>query len=64
MSENTPNNQAQVAVDDNSPVIQMFKGFQLELDQKHDKYERIVKLSRDITIESKRAIFMLHRVTK
>uniref|UniRef100_A0A8C8A0K8 TSNAX-DISC1 readthrough (NMD candidate) n=1 Tax=Oryzias sinensis TaxID=183150 RepID=A0A8C8A0K8_9TELE len=37
--------------------------FQQELDTKHDKYERLVKISRDITIESKRTIFLLHRVT-
>ncbi|XP_016104741.1 translin-associated protein X-like [Sinocyclocheilus grahami] len=46
-----------------SPVIAAFKVFQLELDTKHDKYERLVKISRDITIESKRTIFLLHRVT-
>lgn len=46
-----------------SPVIAAFKVFQQELDVKHDKYERLVKLSRDITIESKRTIFLLHRVT-
>ncbi|XP_058022508.1 translin-associated protein X isoform X1 [Ahaetulla prasina] len=40
-----------------------FKMFQLELDTRHDKYERLVKLSRDITIESKRTIFLLHRIT-
>lgn len=51
-------------VDESSPVIQMFRGFQQELDYRHDKHERIVKLSRDITIESKRAIFLLHRVSK
>ena len=32
------------------------------LDARHDKMERIVKLSRDITIESKRIIFTLHRL--
>ncbi|KAK0146376.1 Translin-associated protein X [Merluccius polli] len=37
--------------------------FQQELDTKHDKHERLVKISRDITIESKRTIFLLHRVT-
>ncbi|XP_030628319.1 translin-associated protein X [Chanos chanos] len=46
-----------------SPVISAFKVFQQELDTKHDKYERLVKISRDITIESKRTIFLLHRVT-
>uniref|UniRef100_A0A8C6TFJ5 Translin-associated protein X n=1 Tax=Neogobius melanostomus TaxID=47308 RepID=A0A8C6TFJ5_9GOBI len=34
-----------------------------ELDTKHDKHERLVKISRDVTIESKRTIFLLHRVT-
>lgn len=46
-----------------SPVIAVFKVFQQELDTKHDKYERLVKISRDVTIESKRTIFLLHRVT-
>ncbi|XP_046885197.1 translin-associated protein X [Hypomesus transpacificus] len=46
-----------------SPVLSAFKVFQQELDVKHDKHERLVKLSRDITIESKRSIFLLHRVT-
>ncbi|XP_035982459.1 translin-associated protein X [Fundulus heteroclitus] len=46
-----------------SPVIAAFKVFQQELDTRHDKHERLVKISRDVTIESKRAIFLLHRVT-
>ncbi|KAG7272543.1 hypothetical protein CRUP_004718 [Coryphaenoides rupestris] len=46
-----------------SPVIAAFKVFQQELDTKHDKHERLVKISRDVTIESKRSIFLLHRVT-
>ncbi|XP_076018534.1 translin-associated protein X isoform X2 [Genypterus blacodes] len=46
-----------------SHVSLAFKGFQQELDTKHDKYERLVKSSRDVTIESKRTIFLLHRVT-
>ncbi|XP_067840244.1 translin-associated protein X isoform X3 [Heptranchias perlo] len=50
-------------VNPSSPVLLSFKSFQKELDAKHDKYERLVKLSRDITIESKRTIFLLHRVT-
>ena len=39
------------------------RGFQQELDCRNDRYERIVKLSRDITIDSKRVIFLLQRVT-
>lgn len=46
-----------------SAMISAFKVFQQELDTRHDKYERLVKISRDITIESKRTIFLLHRVT-
>ncbi|KAF4520984.1 hypothetical protein B566_EDAN002480 [Ephemera danica] len=50
-------------VDENSPVIKSFRLFATELDAKHDKYERLVKLSRDVTIESKRIIFLLHTIT-
>ncbi|CAN9499979.1 unnamed protein product [Ophioblennius macclurei] len=46
-----------------SPIVAAFKVFQQELDTKHDKHEHLVKISRDITIESKRTIFLLHRVT-
>ncbi|XP_036292218.1 translin-associated protein X isoform X2 [Pipistrellus kuhlii] len=50
-------------VNSSSPVMVAFKAFQQELDARHDKYERLVKLSRDITVESKRIIFLLHRIT-
>lgn len=50
-------------VDESSPVIQQFLAYQKILDAKHDKYERLVKLSRDVTIESKRTIFLLQRIT-
>lgn len=43
-----------------SPV---FRLFQTELDSRHDKYERLVKLSRDITVASKRTIFSIHRAS-
>jgi predicted translin family RNA/ssDNA-binding protein len=46
---------------DASPILQLFQGFQTEIDSRHDKYERIVKCSRDITTQSKRVIFLLHR---
>lgn len=45
-----------------NPVIQSFRKYAMELDDKHDRYERIVKLSRDVTIESKRIIFLLHSI--
>lgn len=50
-------------IDPSSPVMIAFKVFQQELDTRHDKHERLVKISRDVTIESKRTIFLLHRVT-
>ncbi|XP_027539188.1 translin-associated protein X [Neopelma chrysocephalum] len=50
-------------VNPSSALMTSFKSFQLELDTRHDKYERLVKLSRDVTIESKRTIFLLHRFT-
>uniref|UniRef100_A0ABI7XF12 Translin associated factor X n=1 Tax=Felis catus TaxID=9685 RepID=A0ABI7XF12_FELCA len=63
--DNFPHNQRREGKDVNSssPVMLAFKSFQQELDARHDKYERLVKLSRDITVESKRTIFLLHRIT-
>ena len=39
----------------------VFSEYKTELDARHDRRERLVKLSRDTTIGSKRAIFLLHR---
>ena len=39
----------------------LFQDYRNELDCSHDRRERLVKLSRDITIQSKRIIFLLHR---
>lgn len=50
------------ATDENNPIVKSFRGYADELNDKHDRYERIVKYSRDITIESKRLIFLLHTV--
>lgn len=49
-------------VDDSNPTVKLFRSYAIELDDKHDRYERIIKFSRDITIESKRLIFLLHTV--
>ncbi|XP_051161045.1 translin-associated protein X [Leptopilina boulardi] len=51
-------------LDENSQVLKQFREYANELDDKHDRYERIVKLSRDITIESKRIIFLLHTIDR
>lgn len=55
-----PKKNANDIEDNDNPVIQSFRKYATELDDKHDRYERVVKLSRDITIESKRLIFLLH----
>lgn len=49
---------------ENSFVLQQFRAYATELDNKHDRFERIVKTGRDITIESKRIIFLLHTIDK
>ena len=46
-----------------SRFMEVFQTYREELDAKHDKHERLVKLSRDCTIHSKRTIFLLHRTT-
>jgi len=37
-----------------SPFVAMFEGFRAELDEHHDRRERIIKASRDITASSKK----------
>jgi hypothetical protein len=37
-----------------SPYIAMFEIFRAELDEHHDRRERIIKASRDITAQSKK----------
>lgn len=37
-----------------SPFVAMFEGFRAELDEHHDRRERIIKASRDITAASKK----------
>lgn len=51
-----------VNTDENNLVIKCFREYAEELNEKHDRQERIVKHSRDITIESKRLIFLLHTI--
>lgn len=37
-----------------SPFMPMFEGFRAELDEHHDRRERVIKASRDITAASKK----------
>ncbi|KAF2223707.1 Translin [Elsinoe ampelina] len=45
-----------------SPFLPMFEGFRKELDEHHDRRERVIKRSRDITAASKKIIFGLQRM--
>ncbi|KAG9237438.1 Translin [Amylocarpus encephaloides] len=47
-----------------SPFMPMFENFRDELDEHHDRRERVIKASRDITAASKKIIFALQRVRK
>lgn len=47
-----------------SPLIKSFKKYSEVMKASQDKYERLFKLRRDITIESKRVIFLLHSIDK
>ncbi|KNC96441.1 uncharacterized protein SPPG_08034 [Spizellomyces punctatus DAOM BR117] len=49
-------------VDAPPEIIDTFQELSGVLDELHDRRERIIKLSRDITICSKRMIFLLHRI--
>ncbi|EXJ79231.1 hypothetical protein A1O3_08732 [Capronia epimyces CBS 606.96] len=44
-----------------SPFIPVFEFFRSELDEHHDRRERIIKVSRDVTAQSKKIIFALQR---
>lgn len=63
-NNNRDNNSKQIReeIETENPTIKLFQAYSLELDDKHDRHERLVKASRDITIESKRIIFFLHNI--
>lgn len=46
-----------------NPVKHRFEEYARQIDQTNDKRERLVKSSRDVTIQSKKIIFQLHRIS-
>lgn len=48
----------------NNPLMPMFLHFREELDEHHDRRERVIKASRDVTALSKKVIFTLQRARK
>jgi hypothetical protein len=45
-----------------SPFVAMFEGFRAELDEHHDRRERIIKASRDITASSKKMYWTMAEI--
>ncbi|KAE8313903.1 Translin [Aspergillus transmontanensis] len=45
-------------------ILSIFETFRNELDEHHDRRERLIKISRDITALSKKIIFSLQRIRK
>jgi len=58
MDTNTPSD---TTAENTSPFLRTFEGFRAELDEHHDRRERIIKVSRDVTAQSKKIIFSLQR---
>ncbi|KZC06382.1 Translin-associated protein X, partial [Dufourea novaeangliae] len=52
------------SINEDSLIVQQFRAYAAELDEKHDRFERIVKIGRDINIESKKIICLLHSIDK
>ncbi|KAF7159674.1 hypothetical protein CNMCM5623_005054 [Aspergillus felis] len=62
-TEKTQTNMAAAPLDQPSTqILSMFETFRDELDQHHDRRERVIKTSRDITALSKKIIFSLQRI--
>lgn len=55
MTDKDPND-----VRNTSPYMPMFEHFRMELDEHHDRRERVIKASRDVTAASKKACVQLH----
>ncbi|OBZ79725.1 Translin-associated protein X [Grifola frondosa] len=49
-------------LDTRDSILQVFDSFRDELDDHNDRRERLIKSSRDVTILSKKIIFLLHRI--
>ena len=63
---NPPHSNASAAKDaellaTNNPFMPAFLHFRAELDEHHDRRERVIKASRDVTALSKKMIFTLQR---
>ncbi|MCJ1414784.1 hypothetical protein MMC32_001112 [Xylographa parallela] len=56
-----PTSPPMTAAAPSSPFTSMFSAFRAELDEHHDRRERVIKASRDITALSKKMIFSLQR---
>ncbi|KAI9834386.1 MAG: hypothetical protein M1819_002997 [Sarea resinae] len=53
--------QTSASASSTSPFMPMFEHFRAELDEHHDRRERVIKASRDVTAASKKMIFAMQR---
>ncbi|ELR11294.1 uncharacterized protein ACA1_189600 [Acanthamoeba castellanii str. Neff] len=60
-SSKTANKKPRREIPKDSPILALFQSYSATLDDLNDRHERLVKLSRDLTIGSKRLIFLLQR---
>ncbi|KAH8120569.1 Translin [Phellopilus nigrolimitatus] len=58
----TPSTGSGATMGSRAAIVHAFDGFRAELDEHNDRRERLIKASRDITILSKKTIFLLHRL--
>lgn len=52
------------ASEEDSPVVKSFRQYAKIMKDAQDKNERIFKARRDVVIESKRIIFLLHSIDR
>ncbi|KIM28692.1 hypothetical protein M408DRAFT_329159 [Serendipita vermifera MAFF 305830] len=50
-----------MVIESREDIVRVFDVFRAGIDERNDRRERIIKLSREITIQSKRVIFLIHR---
>ncbi|KAF2151922.1 Translin [Myriangium duriaei CBS 260.36] len=62
MGQKRPRAESMESPENQSPYLPLFEGFRKELDEHHDRRERVIKRSRDITAASKKIIFGLQRM--
>ncbi|KAE8167534.1 Translin family-domain-containing protein [Aspergillus tamarii] len=64
LQSNNTKHQTPTMAESSTQILSIFETFRNELDEHHDRRERLIKISRDITALSKKIIFSLQRIRK